>query len=213
MLAAALAGGALALAWRLGLLRRWLLPFGRSWKTALLAAVGFLLGAGLDTSYDLFYVGEFTVGSFPFRLLCVAGSGLVLAAVVLALTTAARQFGPLRLGQARTMLVLALVVNIIAAWYCAGSAKIYYWDNATYWDLSAMLAQQPLNFDQIHLVLTSVITQEYNYLLAWPISLVMRLLGTGRYVYLLATVNLYVLPALWGLLALCLLYTSPSPRD
>ena len=202
VLAAALAGGALALAWRLGLLRRWLLPFGRSWKTALLAAVGFLLGAGLDTSYDLFYVGEFTVGSFPFRLLCAAGSGLVLAAVVLALTTAARQFGPLRLGQARTMLVLALVVNIIAAWYCAGSAKIYYWDNATYWDLSAMLAQQPLNFDQIHLVLTSVITQEYNYLLAWPISLVMRLLGTGRYVYLLATVNLYVLPALWGLLAL-----------
>ena len=190
VLAAALAGGALALAWRLGLLRRWLLPFGRSWKTALLAAVGFLLGAGLDTSYDLFYVGEFTVGSFPFRLLCAAGSGLVLAAVVLALTTAARQFGPLRLGQARTMLVLALVVNIIAAWYCAGSAKIYYWDNATYWDLSAMLAQQPLNFDQIHLVLTSVITQEYNYLLAWPISLVMRLLGTGRYVYLLATVNL-----------------------
>ena len=202
VLAAALAGGALALAWRLGLLRRWLLPFGRSWKTALLAAVGFLLGAGLDTSYDLFYVGEFTVGSFPFRLLCAAGSGLVLAAVVLALTTAARQFGPLRLGQARTMLVLALVVNIIAAWYCAGSAKIYYWDNATYWDLSAMLAQQPLNFDQIHLVLTSVITQEYKYLLAWPISLVMRLLGTGRYVYLLATVNLYVLPALWGLLAL-----------
>ena len=202
VLAAALAGGALALAWRLGLLRRWLLPFGRSWKTALLAAVGFLLGAGLDTSYDLFYVGEFTIGSFPFRLLCAAGSGLVLAAVVLALTTAARQFGPLRLGQARTMLVLALVVNIIAAWYCAGSAKIYYWDNATYWDLSAMLAQQPLNFDQIHLVLTSVITQEYNYLLAWPISLVMRLLGTGRYVYLLATVNLYVLPALWGLLAL-----------
>ena len=37
VLAAALAGGALALAWRLGLLRRWLLPFGRSWKTALLA--------------------------------------------------------------------------------------------------------------------------------------------------------------------------------
>lgn len=99
VLAAALAGGALALAWRLGLLRRWLLPFGRSWKTALLAAVGFLLGAGLDTSYDLFYVGEFTVGSFPFRLLCAAGSGLVLAAVVLALTTAARQFGPLRLGR------------------------------------------------------------------------------------------------------------------
>ena len=202
VLAVVLAGGALALAWHLGLMERWLLPFGRSWKTALLSAVGFLLGAGLDTSYDMFYVGELTVGRLPFRLLCAAGSGLVLAAVVLTLATALRQFGPLRLDRARTMLVLALVVNIITAWYCAGSAKIYYWDNSTYWDLSTMLAGQPLDFSQVRLVLTSVITQEYNYLLAWPISLVMRLLGTGRYVYLMATVDLYVLPALWGLLAL-----------
>ena len=202
VLAVVLAGGALALAWHLGLMERWLLPFGRSWKTALLSAVGFLLGAGLDTSYDMFYVGELTVGRLPFRLLCAAGSGLVLAAVVLAVATAVREFGPLRLDRARTMLVLALVVNIITAWYCAGSAKIYYWDNSTYWDLSTMLAGQPLDFSQIRLVLTSVITQEYNYLLAWPISLVMRLLGTGRYVYLMATVDLYVLPALWGLLAL-----------
>ena len=202
VLAVVLAGGALALAWHLGLMERWLLPFGRSWKTALLSAAGFLLGAGLDTSYDMFYVGELTVGRLPFRLLCAAGSGLVLAAVVLAVATAVRQFGPLRLDRARTMLVLALVVNIITAWYCAGSAKIYYWDNSTYWDLSTMLAGQPLDFSQIRLVLTSVITQEYNYLLAWPISLVMRLLGTGRYVYLMAVVNLYVLPALWGLLAL-----------
>ena len=202
VLAVVLAGGALALAWHLGLMERWLLPFGRSWKTALLSAAGFLLGAGLDTSYDMFYVGELTVGRLPFRLLCAAGSGLVLAAVVLAVATAVRQFGPLRLDRARTMLVLALVVNIITAWYCAGSAKIYYWDNSTYWDLSTMLAGQPLDFSQVRLVLTSVITQEYNYLLAWPISLVMRLLGTGRYVYLMATVDLYVLPALWGLLAL-----------
>ena len=202
MLAVVLAGGALALAWHLGLMERWLLPFGRSWKTALLSAAGFLLGAGLDTSYDMYYVGELTVGALPFRLLCAAGSGLVLAAVVLAVATAVREFGPLRLDRARTMLVLALVVNIITAWYCAGSAKIYYWDNSTYWDLSTMLAGQPLDFSQIRLVLTSVITQEYNYLLAWPISLVMRLLGTGRYVYLMATVDLYVLPALWGLLAL-----------
>ncbi len=201
-LAVVLAGGALALAWRLGLMERWLLPFGRGWQTALLAAAGFLLGAVLDTSYDMFYVGELTVGRLPFRLLCAAGSGLVLAAVVLALATAVREFGPLRLDRTRTMLVLALVVNVIAAWYCAGSAKIYYWDNATYWDLSTTLAGQPLDLSQIRLVLTSTITLEYNYLLAWPISLVMRLLGTGRYVYLLAVVNLYVLPALWGLLAL-----------
>ncbi|MFR4335067.1 MAG: hypothetical protein ACLT3D_03425 [Lawsonibacter sp.] len=61
-----------------------------------------------------------------------------------------------------------------------------------------MLAGQSLDLAQVRLVLQSVITQEYNYLLSWPISLVMRVLGTGRYVYLFAIANLYVLPALAG---------------
>ena len=65
-----------------------------------------------------------------------------------------------------------------------------------------MLAGQSLDLAQVRLVLQSVITQEYNYLLSWPISLVMRVLGTGRYVYLFAVANLYVMPALAGMAAL-----------
>lgn len=201
-LAAALSAAAVAAALKAGLPRRWLLPFGRGWKTAALAAAAFALGAVFDTSYDLFYVGEYTIGALPFRLLCALGSGLVLAAIVLALATALREFSPLRCGRGRAMLVIALIVNVVTAYYCAGSSKIYYWDNATYWDISAMLASQPLGLDQVRLVLRSVITEEYNYLLAWPISLIMRVLGTGRYVYLLAVVNLYVLPAMHALLVL-----------
>ena len=74
-LAALLAAAALALAIKLRLFHRWLLPFGRSWKTALLAVAAFALGVAFDISYDLFYVGEYTVGALPFRLASAAGSG------------------------------------------------------------------------------------------------------------------------------------------
>ena len=200
--AAALSGAAVFAVWKLGLVPRLLLPFGPGWKTALTGAAAFALGALLDTSYGLFDAGGMLIGAAPFRLLCALGSGLMLSAVVLTLCTALRQFGPLHLSCGKTMLVLVLVVNILTALYSAGSATIYYWDSAIYWNSSTLLAGQPLDLAQVRLVLESVITQEYNYLLSWPISLVMRLLGTGRYVYSFAIANLYVLPALAGMLAL-----------
>ena len=89
-----------------------------------------------------------------------------------------------------------MAVNVLTALYAAGSATVYYWDSNIYWSSSTMLAGQSLDLAQVRLVLQSVITQEYNYLLSWPISLVMRVLGTGRYVYLFAVANLYVMPAL-----------------
>ena len=200
--AAALSGAAVFAVWKLGLVPRLLLPFGPGWKTALTGATAFALGALLDTSYGLFDAGGMLIGAAPFRLLCALGSGLMLSAVVLALCTALRQFGPLGLSCGKTMLVLVLVVNILTALYSAGSATIYYWDSNIYWNSSTLLAGQPLDLAQVRLVLESVITSEYNYLLSWPISLVMRVLGTGRYVYNFVIANLYVLPALAGMLAL-----------
>ena len=49
-LAALLAGAALLAAWRLDVVRRFLLPFGPTWKTGLLALAAFAVGAVLDTS-------------------------------------------------------------------------------------------------------------------------------------------------------------------
>lgn len=187
-------------AYRFSLARRLLPPFG--WKTALIGGTAFVLGAALDTSYAMFDAAGLLIDTPPFRLLCALGSGLVLALIALVLWRAAADFGRLDCSCGRTMLVLALAVNVVAALYAGGSATVHYWDAATYWDLSAALAAQPLGPEQLRQVLESVITQEYNSLLAWPISLVMRLLGTGRHVYLLAIVNLYVLPALWGLCVL-----------
>ena len=200
--AAALAALVVGAAWRLRLVPRLLLPFGPTWRTALLAGAAFFLGALLDTSYDLFSAGDMAIGRLPFRLVCALGSGLVLAGVVLALATAARRFGRLELPRGRALLLLALAVNVLTALYAAGSATVYYWDSNIYWSSSTMLAGQSLDLAQVRLVLQSVITQEYNYLLSWPISLVMRVLGTGRYVYLFAVANLYVMPALAGMAAL-----------
>ena len=206
-IALAFSGGAVFAAVRLELGPRLLLPFGPSWRTALAGGCFFALGALLDTSYSLLDAGgpeggwpDITGGPFPAA--CALGSGLVLAVIGLSLCTAVRQYGPLKLPRGRTLLVLALAVNIVTALYSAGSATVYYWDSAIYWNSSTLLAGQPLDLEQVRLVLESVITSEYNYLLAWPVSLVMRVLGTGRYVYNFAAVNLYVLPALAGMLVL-----------
>ncbi len=201
-LAALLAGAAVAAAWRLRAAERFLLPFGPTWKTALLAAAAFGLGMALDTSYQLFSAAGMAIGNLPFRLLCGAGSGVFFACVVLALVWAARALGPLPLPRAAAVLAAALAVNVITALYCAGTATVYYWDTNIYWNSSTLLAEQSLGLAQLRLVVESVITQEYNYLLSFPLSLVMRVLGTSRYVFLFATVNLYVLPTLLGMLML-----------
>ncbi|MCI8477318.1 MAG: hypothetical protein HFE97_03070 [Oscillospiraceae bacterium] len=201
LLAMVLAGGCLALLVRFHLVER-LLPWGWSWKSALAALLAFVPGALLDTSFAMFSSEGLLIDSLPFRLLSALGSGLVLAGIVLALVKAARTWGTLQCPCGKELLLLALAVNVITALYSGGSATVYYWDATIYWNSSTMLAGQPLDLAQIRLVLESVITQEYNYLLSFPVSLVMRVLGTGRYVYLFAAVNLYVLPALWGICVL-----------
>ena len=202
ILAVLLTGTALLVGWRLEIPRRFLLPFGPTWKTALAAVVAFVPGMALDTSYQLFSVGDMAIGGPLFRLLCGVGSGLFFACVVLALLWAGRSFGKLPMPRGTVFLAVALVVNIITALYCTGTATVYYWDTNIYWSSSTMLAGQSLGLGQLRLVVESVITQEYNYLLSFPLSLVMRVLGTNRYVFLFATVNLYVLPALLGMLVL-----------
>ena len=171
-LAVLLTGATLLVGWRLELPRRFLLPFGPTWKTALAAALAFVPGMALDTSYQLFTVGDMAIGGALFRLLCGAGSGLFFACVVLALLWAGRSFGRLPMPRGTAVLAVALVVNVITALYCTGTATVYYWDTNIYWSSSTMLAGQHLGLSQLRLVAESVITQEYNYLLSFPLSLV-----------------------------------------
>ncbi|MEG2097578.1 MAG: hypothetical protein RRY65_05365 [Pseudoflavonifractor sp.] len=179
-----------------------LTPFGAWQKNLLVFAPAFLLGACFDTSYAMFPADGLPVAVLPLRLLCHLGSGLVLGGIVLALVTAARAYGALPKTDARLLLGLALACNVLAALYVAGSATVYIWDAAGYWLSAGTLAGAPFGFAQIRQVLESVITLDYNYLLAWPISLVMRLFGTGRDVFVFTIVNLYLLPGVWGLCVL-----------
>ena len=201
-LAVLLTGATLLVGWRLELPRRFLLPFGPTWKTALAAALAFVPGMALDTSYQLFTVGDMAIGGALFRLLCGAGSGLFFACVVLALLWAGRSFG--RLPMPRGTAVLAVrwwstsspPCTVPVPPRCITGTPISTGAPAPCWPGSTWA------FPSCGWVAESVITQEYNYLLSFPLSLVMRVLGTNRYVFLFATVNLYVLPALLGMLVL-----------
>lgn len=187
---------------RFDLTGRYFLPFGDWWKNLLVFFPAFLLGGVLDTSYAMFNGDGLLVAALPFRLLCHMGSGIFFGMVVLALVRAVRNWGRPEKVDGRVILALALFLNVLAAVYVAGSATVYIWDTAGYWLNARTLAQAPLGLAQVREVLVSVITLDYNYLLAWPISLVMRLMGTGRYIFVLATVNLYLLPGVWGLCVL-----------
>lgn len=178
------------------------LPFSK-WYGNLLAAVpAFLLGAyfdltqfRLDPAGALAGSGLFLAGS---RLL----GGLIFTLIVLALLRAARDLkGVGRVGW-RQMLVLFLALNAVTALYVFSSRTVYVWDNAGYWTVARTLSRQWLGRSQIAEVLKSTIALDYNYLLAWPISVVMRVWGGSRAVFLFSISNLYTLPGLWGLCAL-----------
>lgn len=187
---------------RFRLTERYFLPFDIWWENLIAFLPGFLLGGYFDTSYAMFDASGLLVGTLPFRLLCHLGSGIFLGMIALAVVKAVREYGcPVKV-DGRVLLGLALFLNILAAVYLAESATVYFWDTAGYWMNARTLAAAPFGLAQIREVLESVITLDYNYLLAWPISLVMRLLGTGRYVFVLTAVNFYLLPGVWGLCVL-----------
>lgn len=187
---------------RFRLTERYFLPFETWWKNLAVFVPAFLLGGVLDTSYAMFDASGMLVGSFFFKLLCHYGSGIFLGFLALALVKAVKQYGCPEKVDSRILLGLALFLNILAALYVAGSATVYIWDTAGYWMNAQALAGVPLGLAQLREVLVSVITLDYNYLLAWPISLIMRVFGTGRYVFALSIVNLYLLPAVCGLCVL-----------
>ncbi len=197
-----LAGACVFLFLRLSLAERFFLPFGLWWKNLLVFLPAFVVGGALDTSYAMFDADGLLVSVLPVRVLCHMGSGIFFGMLVLALVKAAREYGRPPKVDTKVLLGLTLLFNVLAAIYVAQSATVYIWDTAGYWTMAGSLSRAPLGLAQVREVLSSVITMDYNYLLAWPISLVMRLLGTSRTVFILAVVNLYLVPGIWGLCAL-----------
>lgn len=200
---ALLLSAALLLLWhRLELTRRLLLPWGLSWKTALAAGIAFCLGGFFDLSYVMVDATGTLLSPAPVRLLCHLGSGILLAVIVLACLTAVKSLTGLGFISPWQLLTLFLLANGLTAIYLFSSRTVYVWDVAGYWSVARDLSRQPLGVAQLREVLATTLTLDYNHLLAWPISLLMRLLGDSRLVYLFAITNLYTLPGLWGMAAL-----------
>lgn len=196
------AAGLLYLCWRLEADKKLLCPFPHRAANLLVGGLSFLLGGLLDTSYIMVDTARALLTHPLCRGLCVLGSGLVFACLALAVCAAGRSWGRLRVGSAWQMPVLFLLVNALTLFYVLGSATVYVWDNAGYWMVARQLAAAPFGLAQLRQVAQTVVTTEYNYLLALPISWVMRIFGGSRAVFLFSIVNLYLLPALWGLCAL-----------
>lgn len=178
------------------------LPFSKWYFNLLIAVPAFLLGAYFDlTKFRIDPAGTLA-GSGLFLLASRLLGGLIFTLIVLALLRAARDLKGLGRVGWKQMLLLFLALNAVTALYVCTSHTVYVWDNAGYWTVARTLSQQWLGRNQILEVLKSTISMDYNYLLAWPISLVMRLFGGSRAVFLFTLSNLYTLPGLWGLCAL-----------
>jgi len=197
------------LAWSSTLLRD---GFGRS-KTetvlsrqsagyAVLFGVSLVLGSVFDISYAMADADGLPIARACVRLFCHAGNGLVFAFLVSVLVRAAGSLRGLGRVGLRPFLAIAAALNAVTAVYVFTSRNVYVWDVAGYWCVARSLAEQPLSYSLLRGVLETTVTMDYNHLLAFPISLVMRLFGGSRAVYLFSVSNLYTLPAFWALLAL-----------
>lgn len=206
IIAAAIAAALLIVEGVCHLTRRILLPWNAVWKNLLAAVPALLLGYFFDISYSMLTLRPPVVKWLPewlaLKELCHLGNAVVFAAIVLALLKAGRDVMGLARVDWKQILVIAICLNAVTALYAFTSRTVYVWDNAGYWAIARTLAAEKPGYEQIIAVLESTLTDDYNALLAYPISLVMRVFGGSRPVFLFAISNLYTLPALWGLNAL-----------
>lgn len=179
-----------------------LLPF-RSRKALLVIGLSaFLLGSYFDISYSMLDTSGMLIAHPLFRILCHIGNGMVFSGIILTLFCMTKDLRGIGRVNWRQLVLLFVLLNFVTALYSFTSKTVYIWDNAGYWSVSRKLAAENLAPFQIRTILETTLTLDYNHLLAFPISLVMRIFGGSRAVFLFAISNLYTLPGLWGLCAL-----------
>lgn len=189
------------------LTQRLLLPWKVWWKNLLSLIPPLLLGWFFDISLSMPSQPLPPISWLPpwleLETLCHLGNAAVFAFIVMALLKAGREVIGVGKADWKQLLVILICLNLATALYAFTSHTVYTWDNAGYWAIARDLASDTATgYEQILAVLESTLTEDYNYLLAYPISLIMRLFGTSRTVYLFALSNLYTFPALWGFTAL-----------
>lgn len=189
------------------LTERILLPWKAWWKNLLSLIPPLLLGWFFDISCSMptakLPVIQWLPEGWELEALCHLGNAVIFAVIVMALLKAGRELIGVAKADWKQLLVIFICLNLATALYVFTSNTVYIWDNAGYWAIARNLAaEQVTGYKQIIAVLESTLTEDYNYLLAYPISLIMRLFGSSRTVFLFALSNLYTFPALWGFTAL-----------
>lgn len=92
--------------------------------------------------------------------------------------------------------VIALVLNFLAILYITQGKMIFFWDNATYWNISRRMVSGAMSEGGFwHNVYNSTVTEDYNYIAALPSALVMKIFGTSRLAYVIGLCNMYLLPS------------------
>lgn len=186
---------------------RLLLPWKAWWKNLLSVIPPLLLGWYFDISCimptALLPKLQWLPQGWTLEGLCHLGNAVVFAFICMALLKAGRDVIGVAKADWKQLLVIFICLNLATALYSFTSHTVYIWDNAGYWAIARTLAAEEVSgYEQILAVLSSTLTEDYNYLLAYPISLIMRLFGPSRTVFLFAISNLYTFPALWGFTAL-----------
>ncbi len=93
-------------------------------------------------------------------------------------------------------LIIAAVVNLLAVIYIKRGSFIYFWDNATYWDIARKIASGGISEGGFwNNVYRSIGTEDYNYIAGLPSALVAALFGESRLAYVLGLVNMYLIPS------------------
>ncbi len=177
---------------------KWAQPFQNWWVNALVFAGLFCLGLWWEPTAFLLREGTFLHHTYLVGIARVAGGAIFgwLGMMGLSAMMHLHAKAPKGMG---TFWVILLCCNIGGALYVGASSTVYFWDNAGFFEMAKALSRMPFAAAMFFKIGQSVLWADYNELLAFPISLLMRVFGTGRMVFVLAIINLYLAPGYYVL--------------
>lgn len=141
-----------------------------------------------------------------FRIIMAIGAALFLSLFLIAVCQAFAEawtgfknwIKTLTLKDLYFALGVLVVLNALSVIYTKNSSTIYFWDNAGYWENAQNLTEYSQNGIVAVLsgVYESILSADYNNLVALPFVPIFKLFGSSRLVFILTIVNLYLFPLL-----------------
>ena len=183
---------------------KFLTPLSKEWQNSGLFLILTILGALIDPTYSLFSseTRQNAVAFFwPIRLVAQLGGGVLFAILAMMVIQALKvcHFRPK--SNLYLFIMVMILINLGACFYIARSSTVYFWDNAGFFETAKTLSLKRMDGAFFQSIVKSMLFSDYNSLLSLPISLLMRIFGSSRHVFVLSIVNLYELPAVFLLLA------------